>query len=63
MPRTSYELLGRIVWKGGLWYVKRRYLPSSGRGRFAKRLGAGALVAAALGGAVVIAQRRGNHAG
>lgn len=61
MQRSFYEALGRTVWKGGIWYVKRRYMPVPRGPRIAKRLGAGALVAAALGGVVLIAQRRGKQ--
>jgi hypothetical protein len=53
MSGTAYKALGFVVWKGGVWYLKRRY----GVG---KRVGAGALAAAlvAAAAAAVLAQRR-----
>jgi hypothetical protein len=65
MPRSYYEVLGRIVWTGGVWYVKRRLLPKPRRGRrrvVATRMGVGALVVVAIGGAILVAQRRGDDA-
>lgn len=53
MSGTAYKALGFVVWKGGIWYLKRRY-------GIAKRAGAGALAAALVAAvaAVVLAQRR-----
>lgn len=65
MPSTPYEALGRAVWKGGKWYLRRRYMPTAKGGRLrtaAKRVGVGVLFAVALGGAIAVAQRRGDHA-
>lgn len=57
MSRTGngYKALGFVVWKGGLWYLRRRY-------RFARRVGVGTLVATgAVAGAVALAARRNGH--
>ena len=53
MSGTAYKALSFVVWKGGVWYLKRRY------GR-ATRIGAGVLAAAGVAAvaAVVLAQRR-----
>jgi hypothetical protein len=51
MSGNGYKALGFVVWKGGMWYLRRRY-------GFAKRLGMGALALAVAGGAVAVAQRR-----
>ena len=47
-----YKALGWIVWKGGTWYLRRRY------GTAPKKIGAGALVAVVIAGAIVLAQKR-----
>lgn len=63
MSNAYYEALGRAVWKGGLWYLRHRYVPAPKSGRVrvaAKRVGAGVLVAAAVVGAIVVAQRHGD---
>lgn len=52
MSSTFYKTLGFVVWKGGIWYARRRY------GMVPKWLGAGALASVALAGA--IAARRHN---
>jgi hypothetical protein len=53
MSGNGYKALGFVVWKGGIWYLRRRY-------GFAKRIGTGALAAGAVAaaGAIVLAQRR-----
>jgi hypothetical protein len=47
-----YKALGWAVWKGGTWYLRRRY------GTAPKKIGAGALAAVGIAGAIVIAQKR-----
>ena len=47
-----YKALGWAVWKGGTWYLRRRY------GTAPKKIGAGALVAAGLAAAILVAQRK-----
>ncbi|MBB4665280.1 hypothetical protein [Conexibacter arvalis] len=47
-----YKALGWIVWKGGTWYLRRRY------GTAPKKIGGGAIAAAAIAGAIVVAQKR-----
>jgi hypothetical protein len=58
MPGNGYKVLGLVVWKGGMWYLRRRY-------GFARRVGTGLLAAGAVAaaGAAVLAQRRngGGH--
>ncbi len=56
MSGNGYRALGFVVWKGGIWYLKRRY-------GVARRIGTGALAAGlvAAAGAVVLAQRRNGH--
>ncbi len=53
MSGTAYKALGFVVWKGGVWYLRRRYGGT-------KRVGAGALVAAGAVAAAVamLAKRR-----
>jgi hypothetical protein len=53
MSGTAYKALGFLVWKGGLWYIRRRY-------GLTKRMGTGALAAGAvaLAGAIAAARRR-----
>lgn len=53
MSGTAYKALGFLVWKGGMWYLRRRY-------GTAKRVGTGVLAAAcvAAAAAVVLARRR-----
>lgn len=53
MSGNAYKALGFAVWKGGLWYLRRRY-------GVAKRFGRGALAAAGLAAAAtaVLAKRR-----
>jgi hypothetical protein len=53
MSGNGYKALGFVVWKGGLWYLRRRY-------GVAKRMSTGVLAAGAVAavGAVVLAQRR-----
>ena len=51
----GYKALGYIVWKGGKWFVRRRF----GRARRMAVLGAGGtLVAAGVAGAAVAMARR-----
>lgn len=53
-----YKALGFIVWRVGTRYLRKRY------GTAPKKIGAGALVAVGLAGAIVIAQKRlGGSAG
>ena len=56
MSGNGYKALGFVVWRGGIWYLKRRY-------GMVKRVGGGVLAAAALAGvAVAVAKRRrGSH--
>jgi hypothetical protein len=53
MSGTAYKALGFAVWRGGMWYLQRRY-------GFAKRVDAGVLGAGAVAavGAAVAARRR-----
>lgn len=65
MPRTPYEVLGRVVWKGGKWYLRHRY-PRPPKESFvrvaAKRFAAAMLVAAVVAGVRAFVQHRGDHA-
>jgi hypothetical protein len=56
MSGNGYKALGFVVWKGGIWYLKRRYGP-------ARRVGTGVLAAGLVAavGAVVLAQRRNGN--
>jgi uncharacterized membrane protein YhfC len=56
MSGNGYKALGFVVWKGGIWYLKRRY-------GVARRIGTGALAAGlvAAAGAAVLAQRRNGN--
>ena len=56
MSENGYKLLGFVVWKGGSWYLRRRY-------GLAKRVSAGVVAAAmvAAAGAAVLAQRRNGN--
>jgi hypothetical protein len=57
MSGTGYKALGFVVWKGGMWYLRRRY-------GLAKRVGMGAAAVTALAvAAAVLAQRRGGGSG
>ncbi|ADB52026.1 hypothetical protein [Conexibacter woesei] len=47
-----YKALGFVVWKLGTRYLRRRY------GTAPKKIGAGALVAVGVAGAIVVAQKR-----
>ncbi len=50
----AYRLLGFVVWKGGRWYLDRRFghlLPS-------RRVGSALVVALAIGGLVAAGARR-----
>jgi len=49
MSSNAYKALGFLVWRGGMWYLRRRY-------GLAKRVAAGTLAAGAV--AAVAAQRR-----
>jgi hypothetical protein len=53
MSGKGYKALGFVVWKGGLWYLRRRY-------GLARRVGTGALAAGlvAVAGAAALARRR-----
>jgi hypothetical protein len=49
---VGYKILGFVVWKGGKWYLKRRY-PAGGAARRAAAVG---IVGAAV--AVLVARSR-----
>jgi hypothetical protein len=53
MSSNGYKALGFVVWKGGIWYLRRRY-------GLARRIGTRTLAAGAVAaaGAIVLAQRR-----
>jgi len=51
MSGNAYKALGFVVWRGGMWYLRRRY------GR-AQRLGAGALAAGTVAAVAALAARR-----
>jgi hypothetical protein len=55
MSSTFYKGLGFVVWKGGSWYVRRRYGPAS------RRIGRGALGALALTAVLAVILRRNGH--
>jgi hypothetical protein len=56
MSGTAYKALGFLVWRGGIWYLRRRF-------GMAKWIGAGTLAAlAAIGGVVAAAARRRRQA-
>ncbi|MGI8922124.1 MAG: hypothetical protein ACR2HD_10745 [Solirubrobacteraceae bacterium] len=51
-----YRLLGMAVWKGGRWYVRRRYL---GRGPSRRRvIGGAAVVVIAIVAVAALARRQ-----
>jgi len=50
----AYTLLGKLVWRGGRWYLRRRF---PGLGRKLKLTGAGALAAVGAGAAISAARR------
>jgi hypothetical protein len=47
-----YKALGWVVWKGGTWYLRRRY------GTAPKKIGAAGLAAVAVAGAIIVASKR-----
>ncbi len=54
MPGNAYKALGILAWRGGMWYLRRRY-------GLARRVGASALAAGVVAAAgAVAAQRRGR---
>jgi hypothetical protein len=53
MPGNAYKALGFVVWRGGMWYLRRRY-------GLAKRIGAGVAAASTLAAAGALAARRRN---
>jgi hypothetical protein len=56
MPGNAYKALGFVVWRGGMWYLKRRY-------GMAKRIGAGVVAAGTVAAAgAAMARRRNAHA-
>ncbi len=55
MSGNFYKGLGFVVWKGGSWYLRRRY------GTASRHVGAGLLGAAVFAGALVAAQRRASR--
>ncbi len=48
----GYKLLGFIVWRGGMWYIRRNY-PNLQRNLII----GGVVTAGAVSGAVVVSQR------
>jgi len=54
MSSNAYKALGFVVWRGGMWYLRRRY-------GHARRLGAGMLAAGTVAAAGAMAVRR-RHA-
>jgi hypothetical protein len=56
MSGTAYKALGFVVWKGGMWYLRRRY-------GLTKRVGTGLLAASAVAAVgALAARRRSGHA-
>ncbi|HEY7932932.1 MAG TPA: hypothetical protein VID48_03825 [Solirubrobacteraceae bacterium] len=55
MSATGYQLLGRLVWHGGGWYVRRRYLSKLPSAR--KSAGVSIAVLALLAALIAIARR------
>jgi len=56
MSGNAYKALGFVVWRGGMWYLRRRY-------GLARRVGTGLLAASAVAAAgAVAARRRNGHA-
>lgn len=47
-----YKALGWAVWKGGTWYLRRRY------GHAPKKIGASALAAAGVAVAIAVAGKK-----
>jgi hypothetical protein len=48
MNGSAYKFLGYAVWRGGKWYVRRRYLSRLPSARAAALTGLAALAAVAL---------------
>jgi hypothetical protein len=56
MSGNAYKALGFVVWRGGMWYLRRRY-------GMAKRIGAGVVAAGTVAAAgAMVARRRHAHA-
>ena len=56
MSGNAYKALGFVVWRGGMWYLRRRY-------GLAKRVGTGLLAASAVAAVgAAAARRRNGHA-
>ena len=55
----AYKLLGMVVWKGGRWFLRRKY----GSAMAPKPLLAGGLLALLVGAVLVVARQRGAHEG
>ncbi|HEU4703188.1 MAG TPA: hypothetical protein VFS37_11965 [Conexibacter sp.] len=53
MSGNAYKALGFVVWRGGMWYLRRRY-------GVARRVGTGLLAASAVAAAGALAARRRN---
>jgi hypothetical protein len=53
----GYKLLGYVVWRGGKWYLRRRY------GQAPRKLLAGGIVALVVAGALVAQRQSGGTAG
>ncbi len=51
MSGNAYKALGFVVWRGGLWYLRRRY-------GLTKRVGTGLLAVGAVAAAGALAARR-----
>jgi hypothetical protein len=56
MSGNAYKALGFVVWRGGMWYLRRRY-------GLAKRVSTGLVAASAVAAAgALVARRRHAHA-
>jgi len=51
MSGNAYKALGFIAWRGGMWYLRRRY-------GLARRVGTAVLAASAVAAAGAVAARR-----
>jgi hypothetical protein len=51
MSNNAYKALGFVVWRGGMWYLRRRY-------GLVRRVGTGLLAASAVAAAGAVAARR-----
>jgi len=53
MSGNAYKALGFVVWRGGMWYLRRRF-------GLAKRIGVSVLAAGTVAAAGAMAARRRN---